>query len=138
PGDALLRRSTEAVKTFLRDDALKSELRQEPDELCLRQSARDSTGPEIDVPSDRFRQLVRDDDVAIQELTAWLQDTEHLTERLSLVGRKVQHSVRDHVVHAVRLHWQRQRVAKTNLDVVESDPMGSDPSTVGHRFGHID
>jgi hypothetical protein len=59
--DAILLRNTcfrcptKAVKAFLHDDASESNLCQQRDKLCLRQSAGDSTGPEIDVPSNRFR-----------------------------------------------------------------------------------
>jgi len=70
-GDGFLRRAPKAVESLLQDDALKTDLAEKRDELCLRQSAGDSTGPEIDVPSNGFRQLVRHHDVAIQELAAW-------------------------------------------------------------------
>jgi len=56
------------------------------DKLCLRQSASDSTGPQINIAANRFRQLARDDDVAVQEPSSGPENPEDLSERLFLSG----------------------------------------------------
>ena len=71
-GDSFLRRASKAVESLIQHDTSEPDVREERDELCLRQSAGDSTGPEVDVASDGFRQLVGDDNVAIEELAAGL------------------------------------------------------------------
>ena len=48
-GCLLLRGRAEAIKMRRDPDVLQADLRQIPNQLCLRQSAGDSTGPEIDV-----------------------------------------------------------------------------------------
>ena len=89
PGNAFLRCATKTIEALFQADFIKADLVEKCDELCLRQSAGDSTRPQIDIPSDRFGQLVRNDDVAVQELAARLQNPEHLAKRFSLVRRQV-------------------------------------------------
>jgi hypothetical protein len=50
--DPFFRRPAEALEAFVHHNVLESDLCQQCDELCLRQSAGDSTGPQIDVASD--------------------------------------------------------------------------------------
>src|SRR5438093_467328 len=73
PCDMFLRRATEAIEPFPDSDAAEPDVLKHAKKLCLRQSAGDSTGPEVDVTPDRFRELARHDDIAIQELPAGLE-----------------------------------------------------------------
>jgi hypothetical protein len=57
------------------------EIDQERHELCLRQSAGDSTGPKIDVAPDVIAELGIDDDVGKVKPSARTQDPPNLRER---------------------------------------------------------
>jgi hypothetical protein len=85
--------------------------------LCLRQSAGDSTGPQVDIAADRLGQLRGDNYVAIQELPARLENPEDFAKGLFLVRREVQHAVRDDDVNGLGFDGQRHRVPETHLDV---------------------
>jgi hypothetical protein len=63
------------------------------DKLCLRHSAGNSTGPQIDIAANRLRQLGGDRDVPVEELSPRLENPEDLTEGLFLIRRQVQHAV---------------------------------------------
>src|SRR5262245_17646089 len=97
-GHAFLRCSPKTVEVLTHGDIFKADVAKQRDQLCLRQSAGDSTGPEVDVAPDRLRELARHDDVPIQELAAWLENPKDLAERLSLVRRQAQDSIGDHEV----------------------------------------
>ena len=88
-GDGFLRRAPKAVEALPQHNVLKTDLPEKRNELCLRQSASNSTRPEVDVPSNGFGQLVRHDDVAIEKLPAWLQNPEDFAERLPLIRGEV-------------------------------------------------
>ena len=57
PGRAFLTRGTEAVEVGRYAYILKSQVTQERDELCLRQSTGDSTSPQIDVAASAFAEF---------------------------------------------------------------------------------
>ena len=84
-----LGRSSKTVEAFFDDNVLEAQVSEQRDKLCLRQSTGDSTSPQVDIAANRFRQLVRDDDVAVQELSARLEHAEDFTEGLFLVRRQV-------------------------------------------------
>src|SRR5438132_10506672 len=65
--DALLARAAERVELLAHRHVTETGLREHRDELSLRESAGNSTRPEIDVLADRFRQLVRHHDVRVEE-----------------------------------------------------------------------
>src|SRR5262245_41068287 len=53
-GRAFLGRAAKTIEALFDDDIFEPEMPEKRDKLCLRQSAGDSTGPEIDVLSDVF------------------------------------------------------------------------------------
>ncbi len=63
--------------------------------LCIQQSAGDSTLPEIDVLLALFRHCFLNHDVADLKTAARLENTRHFLESGELVGKEVQHAVRD-------------------------------------------
>src|SRR4029453_4505824 len=98
-----LGRASETIEALGDGDILEAEATEERDETCLRQSAGDSTAPEIDVAANRLRELRRDHDVSVQELPPGLEHPEHLAEGLFLVGRQIQDAVRDDDIDAPRV-----------------------------------
>ena len=93
PGHAFLGGLPKTIETLLDRDVVETKLRKKDEKLCLRQSAGDSTGPQIDIAANRLRQLGGADDVAVQELATRPENPEDLTERLILVRREIQHAV---------------------------------------------
>src|SRR5206468_9362869 len=69
--DAFFRHAAEAIEVFLHAHFPETHETQKDDELCLRQSAGNSTRPKIDVAPDRFGELVGNDNVGVQKVTAW-------------------------------------------------------------------
>ena len=65
PGQRLLAGAAERIEPLADGDVAEAGRSEGLEELSLRESAGDSTGPEVDVASDGFRQLTRDDDVAV-------------------------------------------------------------------------
>jgi hypothetical protein len=81
------------MEALLYDDIVEAKTPEKRDKLCLRQSAGDSTGPQIDIAANRLRQLGGDHDVPVEELSPRLESPEDLTEGLFLIRRQVQHAV---------------------------------------------
>src|SRR5690242_7185793 len=77
---ALLRGAAKRIEAFRDANAGEPESAEQLDELCLRQSAGDSTCPEIDIAPDRLGQLACNDDVAVQEFATGLEHAEHFRE----------------------------------------------------------
>src|SRR2546421_13024719 len=71
--DALLVRGAEGVELLAHTHVTEAGLHEHRDELSLRESAGNSTRPEIDVLADRFRQLVRHHDLCVEEAATGLQ-----------------------------------------------------------------
>jgi hypothetical protein len=71
-------------RSFTRTSS-KPSLSEKRNKLCLRQSAGDSTGPQVDVAADRLGQLRGDNDVAVQELSPRLENPEDFAKGLFLV-----------------------------------------------------
>src|SRR5438874_12416915 len=118
-GDALLARAAEGVELLAHRHVTETGLRENRDELSLRESAGNSTRPEIDILADRLRQLIRHHDIRVEEPAAGLEHAEDLAEGDRLVGGEVQDAVGDDHVGARVLERQRHRVAKADFDVVE-------------------
>jgi hypothetical protein len=116
-GDPLLGGASKTIEALLYDDIAEAEVPEQRDKLCLRQSAGNSTGPQIDVAANRFRQLGCDDNVSIQELSSWLENPEDLAEGPIFIRRQIQHAIRDHDIDALRFDGQRHRVSETHVDV---------------------
>jgi hypothetical protein len=115
--DSLLGGASKTIEALLYDDSFEAEVPEKRHKLCLRQSAGDSTGPQIDVAANRLRQLGRDDNVSIQELSSWLENPEDLSEGPILIRRQIQHAVRDNDIDALRFNGQGHRVPETHFDV---------------------
>src|SRR3990172_979028 len=73
PSGAFLRRPREAVKVLAHLHRAEPGRSQDLGKLCRRQSAGDSTRPEIDVAPDRLGQLAGNDDVGVEEGAAGFQ-----------------------------------------------------------------
>lgn len=69
---SLLGGCSEAIKPLRHTDALEADGLEIGDELCLRQSARDSTGPEIDVAASVLGKLDVKGDVRKVKTATWL------------------------------------------------------------------
>ncbi len=63
--------------------------------LCVQQSAGDSTLPEIDVLLALFRHCFLNENVPDLQATARLKNARHFLESCQLVGKQVEHAVRD-------------------------------------------
>lgn len=92
--DSLLARAQEGIEALAQLHIHETESAEEVEKLSLRESAGDSTGPEVDVLADGLRQLARDDDVSVEEATAGSERAEDLAIRARLVGREIQDAVR--------------------------------------------
>ena len=92
-GVFVLRRPAKHIRAPRNLDVGEAFLGQERDELCFQQSARDSTGPEIDISFRRFGHGFLNDDVADLDSSVWLQYAADLAEHFPLVGRKVDHPI---------------------------------------------
>ena len=100
PGSPFLRRTAKAIEMGHHADLREAEINQERHELCLRQSAGDSTGPKIDVAPDVIAEFGIDDDVAKLKPSARTRDPPNLSERSVLFGNQVEHAVRDDNIDA--------------------------------------
>ncbi len=69
-------------------------------ELCIQQSAGDSTLPEVDVLLALLRYCFLDQDVADLETTFRLESARHFLQSGKLVGKEVENAVRDDDVGA--------------------------------------
>jgi hypothetical protein len=103
--DPLFRRAAEGIEVLGNANGSETDRLQYHDELCLRQSAGDSTSPEINIAPDRLGQFVCDDDVPVEELTTRLENPKHFGECLSLIWGQIQHAVADDEVDAPRIDW---------------------------------
>jgi hypothetical protein len=82
----LLGGRSETIKTCGDTDILQADLRQIPNDLCLRQSAGDSTGPEIDIAAGIFREFHIECDIGEVKATTRLENPDNLTKRAVLLG----------------------------------------------------
>lgn len=67
-----------------------------PDELCLQQSACDSTGPQVDVTQRLVWEHLADHDVGNLDATPGLENAGNLGDCAVLVRYEIEHAVRDH------------------------------------------
>ena len=79
---------------------LETNMLQIANELCLRQSAGDSTGPQVDVAADILGQLDIKRDVPEIQPTARFEYPNDLGEPEFLLGHEIEHTVRDDHVNA--------------------------------------
>jgi hypothetical protein len=79
----------ETVKTCRDADLAQADLRQVLDELCLRQSAGDSTSPEVDVSAGVFRELEVEGNISQVKATTPLQHPHDLSKSPFLLGDKI-------------------------------------------------
>ena len=88
-----LGRSAKTVKTLRDVHVLKADALKVGDELCLRQSAGNSTSPQIDVAASVLGKLHIQGNVSQMQTAAGLQDADDLSEALLLFGDQVQYAV---------------------------------------------
>jgi hypothetical protein len=99
PNDAVslcgrfLARPRETIESPDGADIVESRRGKHLDELCLQQSAGDSTSPEIDVTERALGQHFPDDDVGDLRVSAGLQDTGDLRDCFVFVGYEIQHAI---------------------------------------------
>src|SRR6266542_4477487 len=133
----LLGRALERIEPLSDLDAVESDVLEQPQELCLRQSAADSTGPQIDVAPYGIRQLRRDHDVRIEEATTRAEDPQHLGEGAPLVGREVQHAIGDDDIGGGALDRKVESVAAPQIDIGESRLGYPGLRLPEHRVRHV-
>lgn len=92
-GGTLLRGPDEAVEIAGEAGVAETEISEKVDQLCRRQSAGDSTGPELDVGANLGRELFLNDDVGDLQPPAWAEYSPDFAERLLLVGRQIEDAV---------------------------------------------
>ena len=124
PRDTLLQGAAKWIEVLSNANRSKTDRLQHEHELCLRQSAGDSTSPQIDVPPDRLGEFSRDDDVPVEELATRFEDPEHLAECLPLVRRQINHTVADDEVDALRVDRYVQDIACSHLHVRKTQRSG--------------
>ncbi len=73
-----------------------------------------------------------------EEATTWAEDSQHLGEGAPLVGREVQHAVRDDEVGGDALDRKLESVPTPQLDVGEPRLGCRRLRLAEHRFGHVD
>jgi hypothetical protein len=108
------------------------------DELCLRQSAGDSTGPELDVASDRLRQLDAGHDVRNLQATTDAQDSGDLGKRSFLLRHEIQHAVRHDDVNTCIVERECRRIAFEHIDVRQPALTRPGARTLAHVARHVD
>lgn len=89
----LFRGGPKGVEPGSNSDVLESQTNPSFDELCLRQSAGDSTGPEVDIRPDVLAQLRLHHNVGKMQPATWTQHAGDLGESDLLLGYQVQDTV---------------------------------------------
>jgi hypothetical protein len=89
----LLGCGAKTVKTLRDVHVLTTDALKVGHELCLRQSAGNSTGPQIDVAASVLGKLDIQGNVSQMQTAAGLQDADDLSEALLLLGDQVQYAV---------------------------------------------
>ena len=112
--------SAEAVEALNDGYVFQPVMGQGGNKLCLRQSAGDSTDPEIHVAANVLRKGRVYGDIAEVEPASWLEDTRDFLERLLLFGNQIQHAIRDHDVGARSLDRQRSGITLTNVHLAHA------------------
>jgi hypothetical protein len=79
-GCSLLGRRAEAIKTCRDTDVLQADLRQVLNELCLRQSTSNSTGPKIDITAGILGEFDIQGNIGQVKATSRLQHPDNLTK----------------------------------------------------------
>lgn len=80
--------AAEAIKTCGNADILQADLRQVLNEFCLRQSATDSTGPEIDVPAGILGEFDIQGDIGQVKAPARLQHPHDFSKTAILLRKR--------------------------------------------------
>src|SRR5687768_13178355 len=133
----LLGGSAEALESVANSHLIEASRAQDVDELCTRQSAGNSTGPEMDIFAQGLVEFLAQNDVAVKKLAAGLQYAEDLAKSHLLVGCEIQHAVRNDDIDAPGVDRQRQGIAQSDLDVAKAQSARAVSSTLGHRLSHV-
>jgi hypothetical protein len=96
----LLRGCAEAIKPAGEGDVLQPDLGQISEELCLRQSAGDSTCPQVDIAADVLREFHVQRDVGQVQATSGLKHAHNFREGAFFLGDQVEYPVGDDDIDA--------------------------------------
>lgn len=91
-----LGRAAKAVVGVSYPNVYESDCHERVDELCLQQSATDSTGPELDIAPDLWRELHAGHDVGDLHASAWPQHPRDFCKRQIFLRDEIQDAIRDH------------------------------------------
>ncbi len=100
PGCALFLGATKAVEVGRYANVFKTQVAQERHQLCLRQSAGDSSGPQVDVAANVLAEFGVKHYIGKLQPAAGTQQAAYLSERFLFFGDEVEHAVGDNHIHA--------------------------------------
>jgi len=106
PGCSLLGGRPEAIKSFQDADLFKPHPLEDVDHLCLRQSAGNSTRPEVDVSPSVFREFDIQQDVGHLKSATRPEHAHDFREGALLLGHEIEHAIGDDRIDALILDRQ--------------------------------
>jgi hypothetical protein len=137
-GGALFRRSRERIEAVRDADIGEPGGCECGLDLCLQQSAGNSTGPQIDIASGAIVERGAEHDVGELQASPRGNDTKHLSQRAVLIGHEIEYAVRHQDVNARIVRRQRGCVAVPDVDVREVRRLRARPRARRHRLRHVD
>ena len=137
-GDLFLGCRAEAVKPRGDMHLLKADRQQIINELCLRQSARDSPGPQINVTAGILREFDIQGNISQVKAAAGSQHPHDFAKPSFLLRDEVQDTVRTDQINAGIFYRKSRRVALPDLDMVQPCLRGRFTRVFDHGLGHID
>jgi hypothetical protein len=111
---------------------------QERNQLCVRQSAGDSTGPQVDVAANILPEFGVEHNIGKLEATAGAQDAADLGERFLFLGGEAERPLVDDDIGAGIRYRKSGGVRQVHLYVVQTGAGSAGLRTVPHSFGHVD
>ena len=110
---------TETVKTHHDPDVFQADLRQIPDELCLRQSTGNSTSPKIDIAPSVLREFHIQGNIGKVKAAARLENPDNFTKAEFLLGDEVQDAIRVDDIDAAIGDRKSRGVALPDFNLAE-------------------
>ena len=127
---------------FERADIREAGLVEQAVEIALRQRPGDALPLELIVVADRRIRLRFTHHIGDHQAASWTQHSRDLRESRPLIGRQVDHTVRERDVHALALERQGLQVSLLEAEVVEAqssaDMLGTFPRQGEHGIEHVD
>jgi len=117
PGCILFRCATKAVKVCRYADVLKPQVAQERYELCLRQSAGDSTRPQVYVTANAFVELGIENDICKLQSSTRAQHAVDFSERFLFLRDQIEHAVGDDNIDAGIRQRERGGIGLPHFDI---------------------